>query len=395
MPVADPSVAPASEMFQARRVATVAGGHAVHDTYQAFLPPLLPVFVDTLRLSNAGAGMLSAFVQVPSLLQPFIGHMADRRSLRYAVVVAPSVAAVTMSMLGWAGTYAVLALLLVAAGINSATFHAVGPPTVGRLAGSRLGRGMAFWMVGGELGRTLGPLVVATALALISLRGMAVLMVVGFASSWVLHRQLRDAPLRPPVDVPAVPWRDGVRVMRPQMAVLGGLVASRSLVMAAATVYLPIFLTEEGSSLWVAGAALSLLQAAGVAGALVGGWVSDRIGRRAVMALGYGASPALLVAFVAAGGWVRAVLLILLGFCLLSIQPVSMALAQEAAPNSRALANGVYLSISFAVRSVAAVGFGVLADMFSLSTAFVVGAVVMAAGLPLVPLVPGRTVDLA
>ena len=47
--------------FQTGRVATVAGGHAVHDTYVAFLPPLLPVFVERWALSNTSVGILSAF----------------------------------------------------------------------------------------------------------------------------------------------------------------------------------------------------------------------------------------------------------------------------------------------------------------------------------------------
>jgi FSR family fosmidomycin resistance protein-like MFS transporter len=376
--------------FRTSRVLTLSAGHAVHDTYTAFLPPLLPVFVERMSLSNAAAGLLSAFRQAPALLQPFVGHLADRRTLRYAVILAPAIAAVLMSLLGWAGSYAVLGLLLAAAGVNTATFHAVGPPMVGRMAGTRLGRGMAFWMVGGELGRTLGPLVVASALALLTLRGMAVVMVVGIAASWVMYRQLRDAPLRLPAVADRIPWRQGLRTMRRPMVLLSGLVLVRSLAMAAATTYLPIFLTSEGVGLWAAGAALSVLEVAGIGGALVGGWVSDRLGRRVVMVTAYATAPGLLIAFVMVSGWMRVPLLLLLGFALLAIQPVNMALAQEAAPESRALANGVYLSISFAGRSVAAVAFGVLADTYGLRTASVVAAVVMTAGVPLARLLPGR-----
>ncbi len=378
--------------FQTGRVATVAGGHAVHDTYVAFLPPLLPVFVEQMALSNTGAGVLSAFVQLPSLLQAFIGHIADRRTLRGAVIAAPAIAAGLMSMLGWAGSYAVIALLLAVVGFNSAVFHAVAPPLVGRLSGSRLGRGMAFFMVGGELGRTLGPLIVASTLALISLRGMAVLMVIGFAASAVLYRQLRHADLRPPGAGERPPWRVGLRLMGPAMVVLGGLVFSRSFTMVATGVYLPIYLTSEGASLWVAGAALSLLEAAGVAGALIGGWVSDRVGRRPVLVFGHVGAPLLLVWFLVADGWLRVPLLILLGFVLLSIQPVNLAMAQEvAAPESRAFANGVYLSISFGIRMVATAVFGVFADVFGLTPAFVVGAVLMLCGSLLVPLIPSRS----
>jgi FSR family fosmidomycin resistance protein-like MFS transporter len=376
--------------FQTGRVVALAGGHAVHDSYAAFLPPLLPVFVERLSLSNTGAGLLSAFAQVPALLQPFVGHLADRRDLRWAVILAPGIGGILMSSLGWADHYALLAVLLSAAGINIATLHAVGPPAVGRLSGNRLGRGMAFWMVGGELGRTVGPLVAATAVALLTLRGLAAVMVVGLATSWVLARRLRNAPLAPDPDAARVPWRGGLRAMRRVMLPLGGLVVARGLMMVAATIYLPIFLTAEGLGLWAAGAALSVLEAAGVVGALTGGWVSDRIGRRAVMLGGYLSAPVMLVGFVLVGGWLRVPLLLLLGFTLLSIQPVTMALAQEAAPESRALSNGVYLAISFVVRSIAAVGFGAIADAVGLRPAMMIAAAVMALGVPLTVLLPGR-----
>jgi len=64
--------------FQAGHVLTVSAGHAVHDTYTAFLPSLLPVFIANLSLSNTEAGLLTVFMQGPSLVQPLIGHLADR-----------------------------------------------------------------------------------------------------------------------------------------------------------------------------------------------------------------------------------------------------------------------------------------------------------------------------
>jgi FSR family fosmidomycin resistance protein-like MFS transporter len=131
-----------------------------------------------------------------------------------------------------------------------------------------------------------------------------------------------------------------------------------------------------------------MLQAAGVAGAMVGGWVSDRVGRRAVVLTGFLGASACLVALVLASGWVRVPVLLVLGFTLLAIQPVNMALAQEAAPQSRALANGVFLAMSFTIRTIAVVAFGVIADGLGLRWAFLIAAMVMVAGIPLALAVP-------
>ena len=191
--------------FQTERVVTISAAHAVHDTYTAFLPPLLPVFIETLSLSITQAGFLTVFVQAPSLLQPMIGHLADRVSLRYLVILAPGVTATAMSLLGIAPAYSVLALLLVVAGLSSATLHAVAPVMSGRLSGKNLGRGMGFWMVGGEVGRTVGPLVIVAAVQYLGLASTPWLMLGGWAASAILYLRLRDVPGRPLHGVDGLP----------------------------------------------------------------------------------------------------------------------------------------------------------------------------------------------
>lgn len=183
------------ERFQTDGVLTITAGHAVHDTYTAFLTPLLPAFIANLALSKTEAGLLTVFMQGPSLLQPFIGHLADRVSLRTFVILAPAMTGVMMSLLGVAPGYGVLALLLMVAGLSSAGLHAVAPVIAGNLSGRSLGRGMGFWMVGGELGRTLGPIV--SAVRLLTLEGTPWLMIGGFLASAVLYARLKDVSTQP------------------------------------------------------------------------------------------------------------------------------------------------------------------------------------------------------
>ncbi len=373
-----------SDEFHTGLVTTIAGGHAVHDTYTAFLPPLLPDFVETMSLSNAAAGSLAAFLQIPSLFQPFIGHLADRTTLRWIVILGPGMTGTVMSFLGWAPGYFALALMLLVAGVSVAAFHATAPVAVGYLSGNRLGRGMGFWMVGGELGRTLGPLVVVSALAVMSMKSMAFLSLAAIATSVFLYVRLRDVPLRTRGDGEQVPWRTAVRAMRGLMLPLGVLVSLRSMMVMAVTIFLPLYLTEEGASLWLAGAALSIVEAAGIAGAFGGGWISDHVGRRAVMVLGQIAAAIALLAFLATDGWVQVAILPIIGFSLLAVPPVMMALVQEQFPESRALANGIYLSMNFAIRSIAAIAYGLFGDAFGLSTSMYIAAAAMFVGLPLI-----------
>lgn len=378
------------ERFQTDRVATISLGHAVHDTYSAFLPPLLPVFIENLALSVTEAGLLTVFLQAPSLIQPFVGHLADRVNLRYFVIAAPAVAAVVMSLLGVATGYAALALLLIVAGINSAFLHAVAPVMAGRLSGRNLGRGMGFWMVGGELGRTLGPLVIVTAIQFGGMEGTPWLMVGGLLASALLYIRLKDVPGPTPGTGQGLPWRRALRVMGPFLVPLVGIVVVRAFMVSALTTYLPVLLSEEGAEIWFAGVALSVLEAAGVAGALLGGTISDRLGRRAVLASSLLTTPVLMLAFLAVGGWIRFPLLLLLGFSSLSTTPVLMALVQESFPQNRALANGVYMAVSFLLRSGVVVVLGVIGDLSGMRVAFAISAVLPLLGLPLILLFPAQ-----
>ena len=382
-----------SEEFQTDGVVTISVAHAVHDTYAAFLPPLLPAFIESMSLTLTQAGSLSVFMQIPSLLQPFIGYLADRVGLRYLVIMAPAVTATAMSLLGVAPSFVVMVLLLMVAGLSSATIHSVAPVMAGRLSGNSLGRGMGFWMVGGEVGRFLGPLAIAGYFLLRpdSLASLPLLMFGGWATSILLFARLRDVPGRSPDSGQGIPWRRGLRMMGAFMVPLVGIITVRSFMVAALTTYLPTFLRDEGAALWFASVALSVLEAAGIVGALLGGSLSDRWGRRTILLFSLVTTPLLMLVFMAVSGGLQFLLLLVLGLTSLSVTPVLMAMVQENFPDNRALANGVYMALSFLIRSGAVLLLGAASDAFGMRAAYYASAVFTLLGVPVVFFLPSRS----
>lgn len=376
------SARPAASTFQWRRVFTVASGHFVHDSFSAFVAPLLPPIQERLATGVTATGSLSIFIQAPSLLQPFIGYAADRTDLRWFIILAPAVTATLCSALGLGHSYWLLAMLLLLAGISVAGFHAPAPAVIARLAGDKVGRGMSIFMAAGELGRTVGPVLVASAVAWWGLEGIWRLAVLGWLWSGFLWWNLRDVPLH----ATATPMH--LREMWPRIRriypVLMGLLVVRSFMTVAMTTLLPLYMTHvHEAGLALASIALTVLEAAGVVGALTMGTLSDRWGRRRVLAVLLGSAPLVFFAFLRAPGPLLFPLLLLLGFLAISPTPVFLALVQDYFPNERALANGLFLTGNFLSRSLGVAVVGMLADAYGMPQAFLWSAGIALLALPL------------
>ena len=386
------AVAPADAGFQTGQVATIAAGHVVQDSYTAFLAPLLPLLQTQLGIGYALVGSLAIFTQLPSVLNPFIGYLADRISVRYFVILAPAVTATVFTSLGLASSYAALAALLLVGGIAIAAFHAPAPAMVARVAGQRVGTGMSIFMASGELARTVGPLMAVAGVAWFGLGGLWRMAAVGWLMSLILYLRLRRVPAAshaPGSLAMNAFWRQARRVFPALIWLLGG----RSLMVAALSTYLPIFMSDERqSNLWLAAAALTILQGAGVVGALAAGTLSDRWGRRRVLLAVTVTAPFLLLAFIYSPAWLAVPLLIALGLASLSTQPVVLALVQDQFPHNRAFANGVNLAITFMLQAAAIWAVGALADRYGLTPAYAVSALLALVSIPAVFFLPTRRV---
>lgn len=380
--------------FLAGRVATLAGAHFVHDVYTALLPALLPLLIPRLSLSLALAGVLVFCLNAPSIANPLLGAWVDRARLaRPLVVLAPSATALGMVLTGLAPSAWALAALLLVTGISVAAIHVAAPVLVAEAAGSRLGRGTSFFMVGGELARTAGPLVAVAAVAAFGLEGLPWLLPLGLATSLLLWWRTGERPSEaraPREAVAPAGLLETARRMRRLMIGVSGVLVARAFMVAALGSYLPVYMHGEGSSLLLSSSALSVFELAGAAGALLAGTVSDRLGRRSVLLVAVLAAPPLMLLFLGVRGGLALPVLLALGFATLSTTPVLLAAVIEGAGPSRATAVGLFMMTSFAIRSLVVPLVGGLGDALGLGVAFGTCAAFAAVGVPFVFLIPGR-----
>ena len=382
---------PTADTFQTGQVLTIAGGHLTHDIFTSFLAPLLPLIIQRLGLSLTLAGSLAAFQQLPSLANPLLGLLADRVNLRWFAILAPTVTAITMSAMGLAPNYTALVILLLVAGVSTAIWHVPTPVMIARASGRQVGQGMSFYMLGGELARTIGPLLAVSAVAWWGLEGIWRLAPVAMVASVILYWRTREMGGARPAARTNGSWAETWRELRRVMLPIAGIVFARGFMVAALTTFLPTFLASEGASLLQAGGSLSILELAGAAGVHTSGTVSDRIGRRRVLAFVLSVAPTLMLIFLAVRGWATLPLLMALGFATLSTNPVLMALVQEYGRHHPATANGLYMALQFAGQSLCIVLVGAMADRWGLRAAYQWCALIGFAGVGFVLLLPRRT----
>ena len=375
--------------FQTEKVLLLSFCHFVHDIYSSFLAPLLPFLIEKFALSLTQAGLLSTVMQLPALMNAHIGKLADRMSVRYFIILAPSLTAIPMSLLGVAPNYGVLLLLVFAAGVSVSLFHVPAPVMVYKVSGPRTGRGMSFYMTGGELARALGPLTIIAAVSFLGFDGYYPVMLAGIVVSVIMFFKFKDIPISVP-DKEGISIRKTCREMKGILIPLSGILLVRGFMHACLSAFLPLFIINKSNDVWLAGIALSLFEAAGVAGILAVGSLSDRFGRKKLLIFCLVVAPISLLIFIYAKGIFQLLILLVTGFSLLSTTPVMLAMIQEGSKEGSSSANGVFMMMSFLARSAVVVVVGFAGDLIGLERTFLLCAMTGLVGIPLIFTLPDQ-----
>ena len=376
--------------FQKERVLLLSACHFIHDIYSSFLAPLLPFIIEKFSLNLTQAGLLSTIMQIPALLNPVIGKLADRTSVRYFIILAPAMTAIPMSLLAIAPSYVVLLVLLFVAGISVSLFHVPAPVMVYRVSGGKTGRGMSFYMTGGELARTLGPLAIIGAVSLLGFDGYYPVMIIGILASLLMYFKFKDIPITlSSSEKPSI--RRTMKELKGLLIPLSAIVIVRGFMHASLTAFLPLYIMQETADVWLAGISLSLFEAAGVVGILTIGTFSDRFGRRNMLLFSLVIAPISLLVFINSPSWLQFPALIITGLTLLSTTPVMLAMIQEATKGGSSSANGLFMMISFLARSAVVVVVGFMADHIGLERTYSLSAVLGLLGIPAILMLPRKT----
>ncbi|MGV8025503.1 MAG: MFS transporter [Anaerolineaceae bacterium] len=372
------------------QTAVLSSTHLLNDFYTGILSPILPILILNFGLTKFEVGLLSAFLQWPSVSQPFFGRLADKVNLQKYIFLFPLITGIFMSMVGAASNTTIIAICLLIAGLSSACFHSVAPPIAGKVSGKHSGKGLSLWMVGGELGWMLSPILIIAFIKVFSFKETPYLIIPAAIASVLLYFRLKriDA-VKNHVKVTNGSAKSSLKTTIPMLAPIIAIAGARSMVQSVTNVYVPTYLTEMGANLWLAGAALSMITGGGILGTIVGGIFKDKVGGKPILFVSLVGSTAFFFLFLYSSQFLQIAALFLTGFFSGMYLPVALVMVQEYSPENRSFANGIYLAFLFTIGAVASLILGYLYDRMGAHPAFIISGVASLVGTLFIFFIPG------
>ena len=364
--------------------------HFSNDFFLSFFAPTLPVLITQMGLLKVQAGILNLGLELTALAMPLIGRVADKKDIRKYMVFTPAVTALCMSMLGVIPNFYLLFLVLVLGGFSIYFYHAIGPADIAAVNEAALGRLMAIWNIAGQVAFMIGPLVVTAVLTRYSTRQMPWLALLGVIATLALMVIRKNQPEASHREVStteqhvALNTNSKKRIVM-QFMPIAAITLAIALSHSCAFAYLPVYIVEQGASLWMSGLAISFYFGAGVVGNYIGGLLHDRIGVKWVAAISLAGFVVFFTSTIYTTGALQLALIALMGVFSFMLMPAMMAMLQENNPEDRSLTNGMFLGLNYGVIALAGVAAGYMLDRMPTPTVFLISAALSLSALAFVP----------
>ncbi|MEW6672457.1 MAG: MFS transporter [Thermodesulfobacteriota bacterium] len=277
--------------------------HLSHHMATGVLIPILPILREGFNLNYFQSGILvSAFSVAYGIGQVPMAMLADRFKPRPVILLGLAGTSLTAIAVSLTGGFRQMVVCFIAMGLLGGTYHAPAASFISEfIPPAKRGRALGMHIIGGTASFSITP---AAALAIASLFHswrasffvLALPALLTAAMLWHATRQGQsvgdgvgpatnspgEKAVAPAKNGPGASWMEIIRAL----GVVVCLTVVLQIVISSVNSYLPLYLVDHHhiSPRW-AGIVISVIAAAGMVGAPLGGALSDRFGRRQVVLL--------------------------------------------------------------------------------------------------------------
>jgi FSR family fosmidomycin resistance protein-like MFS transporter len=296
-----------------------------------------------------------------------------------------------MSAVGAAHNYAALVALLMVGGLGAASFHPQAAVLAGRLS-ERRAVALSFFVSGGTLGFSLGPLFAVTTVALFGLGRTWIAAAPGLVVAALLITWFRRVPPAAHSHAARPSFAELKPFARP-LALLYFAVVFRSAVSIGFMTFLSVFLHQRGFSVAAGGVMLTIYLAAGAIGGFAGGVLADRWGGRRVVIASFAFALPLYVGFLLLPIIPGLVCLVLGSVSAQSALPVNVVMGQELSPRHASTISSLLMGAAWGLGALIVGPVGAFADAHGLRAALLGLTTLLACGIVVAWLLPRIAVD--
>ena len=347
--------------------------HFLNDAIQSLIPAIYPILKENYHLTFAQVGLITlAFQFTASILQPLVGYYTDRKPRPFSLVVGMIFTMFGLLTLAVAGNFYSILLGAMIVGIGSSIFHPESS-RIARLASKgKYGFAQSLFQVGGTIGASIGPLLAAFIIlprGQISLAWFVILAIFGIIALFNIGKWYKAAHLNNPLKIiPDQKLPFAKRKIAMAIFILILLIFSKYFYSASINSYYTFYLIETfGISIRNAQIHLFIFLVASAIGALCGGIIGDRFGRKKVLWVStLGVMPFTLALPYANLFWTE-ILSVIIGLMISSTFAAILIYAQELIPGRVGAVSGLFFGLAFGIAAIGAALLGKIADLTSIS----------------------------
>ena len=352
--------------------------HIWSDLHFALMFPLLPLIQSDMGLSFTQVGILrAAYSGASAVLQIPAGFLAENMGEFWLLLAGNMWVSVGLVGMALAPMFVMLVVLSFFGGLGGGFQHPLASSMVSR-AYDDSGRSTAVGTVNfaGDLGKMIAPPIVAGAIA-ISMGWRQLLWVIGlvslvFMAAAALTRRAVDIG-RPVRETEEAEANGRARTRLSGFMTLSGIGMLDSTARVGALTFLPFVLISKDVSQSQAISMLLFVFIGGAAGKFVVGWLGDRFSTVSLVWATKGLTAVLIVLALYAPMTVMIPLLLLLGIGLNGTSSILYATVAEYVPaNRRGRFYGFFYTTNEIGTVIAPIGYGLVADTYSLSATMLI-----------------------